>query len=83
MSFAFYPQKLSEKVSAGYNILICKLATFIVAFTASMLNGLQENDPPMDRFLGAHGAGETPVPIPNTAVKPSSGYNTWVLALGK
>ncbi len=34
-------------------------------------------------FLGVHGARETPVPIPNTAVKPSSGYNTWVLALGK
>ncbi len=27
--------------------------------------------------IGAHSAGETPVPIPNTAVKPSSGYNTW------
>ena len=33
--------------------------------------------------IGVHGAGETPVPIPNTAVKPSIGYNTWVLALGK
>ena len=33
--------------------------------------------------IGVHGARETPVPIPNTAVKPSSGYNTWVLALGK
>ena len=33
--------------------------------------------------VGAHGAGETPVPIPNTEVKPSCGYNTWVLALGK
>ena len=28
--------------------------------------------------IGAHGARETPVPIPNTAVKPGSGYNTWV-----
>lgn len=27
--------------------------------------------------IGAHGARETPVPMPNTAVKPSSGYNTW------
>jgi hypothetical protein len=33
--------------------------------------------------IGAHGARETPVPMPNTEVKPSSGYNTWVLALGK
>jgi hypothetical protein len=29
--------------------------------------------------IGAHGARETPVTIPNTAVKPSSGYNTWVI----
>ena len=27
--------------------------------------------------IGAHGARETPVPMPNTAVKPRSGYNTW------
>jgi hypothetical protein len=27
--------------------------------------------------VGAHGKGETPVPIPNTAVKPLSGYYTW------
>ncbi len=27
--------------------------------------------------VGAHGARETPVPIPNTAVKPRSGYYTW------
>jgi len=26
---------------------------------------------------------ETPVPIPNTEVKPRCGYNTWVLTLGK
>lgn len=30
-------------------------------------------------YIGAHGARETPVPMPNTAVKPSSGYNTWVI----
>lgn len=30
-----------------------------------------------DLVIGAHGARETPVPMPNTAVKPSSGYNTW------
>jgi hypothetical protein len=29
--------------------------------------------------IGAHGARETPVPMPNTAVKPRSGYNTWVI----
>ena len=34
-------------------------------------------------LVGVHGEGETPVPIPNTVVKPFSGYNTWVLALGK
>ena len=34
-------------------------------------------------LIGLHGAGETLVPIPNTKVKPSIGYNTWVLALGK
>jgi carbonic anhydrase len=33
--------------------------------------------------IGAHGERETPVPIPNTEVKPLIGYNTWVLALGK
>jgi len=33
--------------------------------------------------VGALGERETPVPIPNTAVKPLSGYNTWVLTLGK
>jgi hypothetical protein len=26
---------------------------------------------------------ETPVPIPNTAVKPHSGYNTWGFTPGK
>ena len=36
------------------------------------------------RYLfGAHSERETPVPIPNTAVKPLSGYNTWFLSLGK
>ena len=29
--------------------------------------------------IGAPGARETPVPIPNTEVKPRSGYNTWVI----
>lgn len=29
--------------------------------------------------IGAHSAGATPVTIPNTEVKPSSGYNTWVI----
>jgi hypothetical protein len=33
--------------------------------------------------LGAHGARETPVPMPNTEVKPRSGYNTWGPPLGK
>ena len=33
--------------------------------------------------FGAHGARETPVPIPNTEVKPRSGYNTWGPPLGK
>lgn len=33
--------------------------------------------------IGAHGARETPVPIPNTEVKPRSGYNTWGSPLGK
>ena len=31
----------------------------------------------MKRIVGAHGARETPVTMPNTVVKPSSGYNTW------
>jgi len=34
-------------------------------------------------LFGAHGARETPVPMPNTEVKPRSGYNTWGLPLGK
>ena len=34
-------------------------------------------------LVGAHGARETPVPIPNTEVKPRSGYNTWGSPLGK
>jgi hypothetical protein len=33
--------------------------------------------------FGAHGARETPVPMPNTAVKPRRGYNTWGSPLGK
>lgn len=33
--------------------------------------------------IGAHGARETPVPIPNTAVKPCSGYNTSTFSGGK
>ncbi len=33
--------------------------------------------------IGAHGARATPVPIPNTAVKPRSGYNTWGSPLGR
>jgi hypothetical protein len=33
--------------------------------------------------FGAHSERETPVPIPNTAVKPLSGYNTWGPPLGK
>lgn len=44
--------------------------------------------PPPDSFIsvceallwpsfGVHGARETPVPIPNTEVKPRSGYYTW------
>ena len=34
---------------------------------------------PVFRFLGDHGGGETPVPIPNTAVKPFSADGTaWV-----
>jgi hypothetical protein len=37
----------------------------------------------MDAEIGAHGARETPVPIPNTVVKPRSGYNTWGPPLGK
>ena len=34
-------------------------------------------------LFGAHSKRETPVPMPNTAVKPPSGYNTWVSNLGK
>jgi hypothetical protein len=33
--------------------------------------------------IGAHSLRETPVPMPNTAVKPRSGYNTWGPPLGK
>jgi hypothetical protein len=29
---------------------------------------------------GGHGGGETPVPIPNTAVKPASADGTWGVA---
>jgi hypothetical protein len=43
---------------------------------------LETGEESIIRF-GAHGARETPVPIPNTAVKPRRGYNTWVLTLGK
>ena len=34
-------------------------------------------------YAGVLSVGETPVPIPNTAVKPRGGYNTWVLTLGR
>ena len=30
-------------------------------------------------LFGAHGVRETPVPMPNTEVKPRCGYNTWVI----
>ena len=33
--------------------------------------------------IGAHGARETPVTMPNTEVKPRRGYNTWGSPLGK
>ena len=33
--------------------------------------------------VGAHGAGETLDPMPNSKVKPSSGYNTAGFARGK
>lgn len=39
--------------------------------------------PPAGRFFGAHGAGETLDPIPNSKVKPSCGYNTAGFARGK
>ena len=29
--------------------------------------------------IGAQRGGEPPVPMPNTEVKPSIGYNTWVI----
>ena len=32
---------------------------------------------------GGHGGGATPVPIPNTAVKPASAYGTAVLSVGE
>ena len=31
----------------------------------------------MRNQFGAHGARATPVPMPNTEVKPRRGYNTW------
>ena len=44
------------------------------------LPGATRNPERVSRIgFGAHGAGETPVPMPNTAVKPRSGYNTWVI----
>jgi hypothetical protein len=38
---------------------------------------------PFKILVGAQREGETPVPMPNTEVKPFIGYNTWVLALGR
>ncbi|MDN5302808.1 MAG: hypothetical protein PWQ60_2322, partial [Thermoanaerobacteraceae bacterium] len=35
------------------------------------------------RFLGGHSGGETPVPMPNTQVKPSSADGTWGFPLGE
>lgn len=36
----------------------------------------QRKVPRVKRLFGAHSAGEIPVPIPNTEVKPSRGNNT-------
>ncbi len=36
-----------------------------------------------NEFPGDHGEGETPVPIPNTEVKPLSGDGTVGLAMGE
>ncbi len=33
--------------------------------------------PPSDKGFGGHSGGVTPVPIPNTAVKPTSADGTW------
>src|ERR1700726_2444974 len=35
---------------------------------------------PERTISGGHGGGETPVPIPNTAVKPASADGTWGVA---
>ena len=45
----------------------------------SITPSLQYSIIPAFRFLGDHGGGETPVPIPNTEVKPFSADGTaWV-----
>ena len=41
----------------------------VLALEFSLVRGLL--------ISGGHGGGETPVPIPNTAVKPTSADGTW------
>ena len=57
--------------------LIYIIRTFVIIY-GHQYGGLRRKP-----YIGAHSARETPVPMPNTAVKPRSGYNTWFLSLGK
>ncbi len=57
-----------------------------IDFLRSLLRGVwtpKRQFKTLNCFFGLHGEGETLDPIPNSKVKPFSGYNTWVLALGK
>jgi hypothetical protein len=72
------------------NSSICYLAKTVISLTTSVhvtkdviLRFFAGMKPGKKLRIGVHRERETPVPIPNTAVKPFIGYNTWVLALGK
>lgn len=57
--------------------------TVIHQESAGMSDFVRQRGGRQNDQVGAHSARETPVPIPNTAVKPRSGYNTWGPPLGK
>ena len=64
---------------------ICTQKTFDFAKAVSLPYGHQSGVSLYggNGLIGAHSPRATPVPIPNTAVKPRSGDNTWGPPLGK
>ena len=52
----------------------------VLAMERSQGRSLAGDHPQLSTVSGGHSGGETPVPIPNTAVKPASADGTWGVA---